>query len=129
METLFELPEEYNALRESVRALADKKIAPFAHDVDSNARFPQEAFDALQGSDLAAAHAPTEFGGQGADALGVVIIIEEVARVCASSSLIPAVNKLGSVPLMLGGSQEQKKRWLIPLAQGDRKSTRLNSSH
>lgn len=118
METLFELPEEYNALRESVRALADKKIAPFAHDVDSNARFPQEAFDALQGADLAAAHVPTEFGGQGADALGVVIIIEEVARVCASSSLIPAVNKLGSVPLMLGGSQEQKKRWLTPLAQG-----------
>ena len=118
METLFELPEEYDALRESVRALADKKIAPFAHDVDSNARFPQEAFDALQGADLAAAHVPTEFGGQGADALGVVIIIEEVARVCASSSLIPAVNKLGSVPLMLGGSQEQKKRWLTPLAQG-----------
>ena len=118
METLFELPEEYNALRESVRALADKKIAPFAQDVDSNARFPQEAFDALQGADLAAAHVPTEFGGQGADALGVVIIIEEVARVCASSSLIPAVNKLGSVPLMLGGSQEQKKRWLTPLAQG-----------
>lgn len=118
METLFELPEEYDALRESVRALADKKIAPFAHDVDSNARFPQEAFDALQGADLAAAHVPTEFGGQGADALGVVIIIEEVARVCASSSLIPAVNKLGSVPLILGGSQEQKKRWLTPLAQG-----------
>jgi len=118
MDTLFELPEEYQSLRESVRSLADKKIAPFAHDVDSNARFPQEAFDALQSAGLAAAHVPNEFGGEGADALGVVIIIEEVARVCASSSLIPAVNKLGSVPLMLGGSQEQKKRWLTPLAQG-----------
>ena len=118
METIFELPEEYQELRESVRSLADKKIAPFAHDVDNNARFPQEAFDALQSAGLAAAHVPYEFGGEGADALGVVIIIEEVARVCASSSLIPAVNKLGSVPLMLGGSQEQKKRWLTPLAQG-----------
>jgi len=118
MESLFTLPEEYQALRESVRALADKKIQPFAHDVDANARFPQEAFDALQSAGLAAAHVPTQYGGEGADALGVVIIIEEVARVCASSSLIPAVNKLGSVPLMLGGNEEQKKRWLTPLAQG-----------
>ena len=118
MESAFELAEEYVALRESVRALAEKKIQPFAHDVDANARFPQEAWDALQGAGLAAAHVPTEFGGEGADALAVVIIIEEVARFCASSSLIPAVNKLGSVPLMLGGNQEQKKRWLSELAKG-----------
>ena len=118
MESAFELAEEYVALRESVRALAEKKIQPFAHDVDANARFPHEAWDALQGAGLAAAHVPTEFGGEGADALAVVIIIEEVARVCASSSLIPAVNKLGSVPLILGGNQEQKKRWLSELAKG-----------
>ena len=118
MDQLFSLPEEYVALRESVRALADKKIQPHAQDVDANARFPQEALDALQAADLAAPHVPVEFGGQGADALAVVIVIEEVARVCASSSLIPAVNKLGSVPLMLGGNEEQKKRWLTPLAKG-----------
>jgi alkylation response protein AidB-like acyl-CoA dehydrogenase len=118
MDQLLTLPEEYEALRESVRALADKKIQPFAHDVDANARFPQEAFDALQSAGLAAPHVPTEFGGEGADALAVVIVIEEVARVCASSSLIPAVNKLGSVPLMLAGNAEQKKRWLSELAKG-----------
>ena len=118
MEPLFSLPEEYVALRESVRALADKKIQPFAHDVDANARFPQEALDALQAAGLAAPHVPVEFGGEGADSLGVVIVIEEVARVCASSSLIPAVNKLGSVPLMLGGNDSQKERWLTQLAKG-----------
>jgi len=118
MDSTFELADEYQALRESVRALAEKKIQPFAHDVDANARFPQEAWDALQSAGLSAAHVPAEFGGEGADALAVVIIIEEVARVCASSSLIPAVNKLGSVPLMLGGNQEQKKRWLTELARG-----------
>ena len=118
MDQLFTLPEEYEALRESVRALADKKIQPFAHDVDASARFPQEAFDALQSAGLAAPHVPAEYGGEGADALAVVIVIEEVARVCASSSLIPAVNKLGSVPLMLAGSPEQKKRWLSELAKG-----------
>ena len=110
--------EEYQALRESVNALAQKKIAPFAHDVDENARYPQEAADALQQAGLAAAHVPEEFGGQGADALATVIIIEEVARVCGASSLIPAVNKLGSVPLLIGANAEQKKKYLTQLAAG-----------
>ena len=110
--------DEYQALRESVSALAQKKILPFAHDVDENARYPQEAADALQQAGLAAAHVPEEFGGQGADALATVIIIEEVARVCGAASLIPAVNKLGSVPLLIGASQEQKTKYLTQLAQG-----------
>ncbi|MGA0865857.1 MAG: acyl-CoA dehydrogenase family protein [Candidatus Nanopelagicaceae bacterium] len=118
MDKLFSLPEEYQALRESVRALAEKKIAPFAKEVDEEARYPKEAEEALQGAGLAAAHVPTEFGGDGADALAVVIIIEEVARVCGASSLIPAVNKLGSWPLILAGSEAQKKRWLPELARG-----------
>jgi alkylation response protein AidB-like acyl-CoA dehydrogenase len=118
MDALFSLPEEYQALRESVRSLAEKKIAPFAKEVDEEARYPQEAHDALQSAGLAAAHVPTEFGGDGADALAIAIIIEEVARVCGASSLIPAVNKLGSWPLVLAGNEEQKKRWLPELAKG-----------
>ncbi len=116
MEALY--ADEYESLRESVRALADKKIAPFAKAVDEEARFPQEAFDALQSADLAAAHVPSEFGGQGADALATVIIIEEVARVCGSASLIPAVNKLGSVPVLLAGNTDQKKKYLTQLVAG-----------
>ena len=118
MNDLYTLPEEYESLRESVRALATKKIEPFAHDVDAESRFPQEAHDALLQARLLAAHVPTEYGGDGADALATVIIIEEVARACASSSLLPAVNKLGSLPVMLAGTEEQKKRWLTLLAQG-----------
>jgi alkylation response protein AidB-like acyl-CoA dehydrogenase len=118
MNDLFTLPSEYQALRESVRALAEKEIAPHAHAVDEDHRFPQEASDALIKANLHAAHVPVEFGGEGADALAVVLIIEEVARVCASSSLIPAVNKLGSLPLIIGGDTEQKKRWLPELAKG-----------
>ncbi len=117
-EPLFELPPEHKDLRESVRALALKEIAPFAHDVDENSRFPQEAYEALQRAGLAAAHIPTKYGGEGADALAVVLIVEEVARVCGASSLIPAVNKLGALPLMLSGSHEQKERWLRPAALG-----------
>jgi len=115
---LFALPSEYQDLRDSVRALAEKEIAPHAHAVDEDHRFPQEAADALIKANLHAAHVPAEFGGEGADALAVVLIIEEVARVCASSSLIPAVNKLGSLPLIIGGDAEQKKRWLPELAKG-----------
>jgi alkylation response protein AidB-like acyl-CoA dehydrogenase len=115
---LFTLPSEYQDLRDSVRALAEKEIAPHAQAVDEDHRFPQEASDALIKANLHAAHVPAEFGGEGADALAVVLIIEEVARVCASSSLIPAVNKLGSLPLMIGGDTEQKKRWLPELAKG-----------
>lgn len=118
LENIFTLPSEYNDLRDSLRSLSENEIAPHAHAVDEDHRYPQEAHDALVKAGLFAAHVPTEFGGDGADALATCIIIEEVARVCASSSLIPAVNKLGSLPLILGGNKEQKERWLRPLAQG-----------
>ena len=116
---LYRLSEEHQMLRESVRALSEAKIAPFAAQVDEESRFPQEALDALVANDLHAVHVPEEYGGAGADALATVLVIEEVARVCASSSLIPAVNKLGSLPLLLAGSEELKQRYLPPLARGE----------
>ena len=128
MENLFDLPSEYKELRASVRALAEKEIAPHAQAVDEEHRFPQEAKNALVKNGLYAAHVPAEFGGDGADALATVLIIEEVARACGSSSLIPAVNKLGSVPLILGGNDEQKKRWLPRLVKGEGFSYCLSES-
>ncbi|MCQ4085220.1 acyl-CoA dehydrogenase family protein, partial [Streptomyces sp. RB6PN25] len=116
---LYRLSEEHEMLRETVRSLAEAKIAPFAAEVDEQGRFPQEALDALVGADLHAVHVPEVYEGAGADALATVIVIEEVARVCASSSLIPAVNKLGSLPVILSGSEELKKRYLGPLARGE----------
>ncbi|MGR4883460.1 acyl-CoA dehydrogenase family protein [Streptomyces sp. LARHCF249] len=116
---LYRPAEEHDMLRESVRSLAEAKILPFAAAVDEESRFPQEALDALVASDLHAVHVPETYGGAGADALATVIVIEEVARVCASSSLIPAVNKLGSLPVILSGSEELKAKYLGPLAKGD----------
>ncbi|MFF8592736.1 acyl-CoA dehydrogenase [Streptomyces sp. NPDC015220] len=116
---LYRPSEEHDMLRDAVRSLAEAKIAPHAAAVDEEARFPQEALDALVANDLHAVHVPESFGGAGADALATVIVIEEVARVCASSSLIPAVNKLGSLPVILSGSEELKKKYLTPLAKGD----------
>ena len=116
---LYQLSEEHEAVREAVRAIAEDKIAPYAAEVDEQARYPQEAHDALVASDFFAPHVPEEYDGVGADALATCIVIEEVARVCASSSLIPAVNKLGSMPVILAGSAEVKARYLPPLARGE----------
>ena len=116
---LYRLSEEHEAVREAVRAIAEDKIAPYAAEVDEQSRYPQEAHDALVASDFFAPHVPEEYDGVGADALATCIVIEEVARVCASSSLIPAVNKLGSMPVILAGSAEVKARYLPPLARGE----------
>ncbi|MEO6999492.1 MAG: acyl-CoA dehydrogenase family protein [Terracoccus sp.] len=116
---LFQINEDHEALREAVRAVSEDKIAPYAAAVDEDARYPQEAHDALVASDFFAPHVAQEYDGVGADALATCIVIEEVARVCASSSLIPAVNKLGSMPLILAGSEQIKAKYLPPLARGE----------
>jgi alkylation response protein AidB-like acyl-CoA dehydrogenase len=116
---VFALSEEQEALREAVRALADDKIAPRAAEIDRTSEFPWDVYDALVKADFHAVHVPEAYGGAGADAISVAIVIEEVARACASSSLIPAVNKLGTVPLLLGASEEVKTRYLTSVARGD----------
>jgi alkylation response protein AidB-like acyl-CoA dehydrogenase len=116
---LFALTEEHRAIRAAVRKLCEAKVAPYAAEVDEESRYPEEAAKALQQADFHAPHVPEEYGGAGADALATVLVIEEVARVCVASSLVPAVNKLGSLPLMLSGSEELKKHYLSKLAAGD----------
>ena len=120
---LFRTSEDHEALREAVRAVAEDKIAPYAAAVDAEARYPQEAHDALVASDFFAPHVPEEYDGVGADALATCIVIEEVARVDASASLIPAVNKLGSLPLILAGSDDVK----APLPHAARPGPRRRS--
>ena len=115
---LFKTSEFHEELRAAVQEVARDKIAPFAAAVDEEARYPQEAHDALVASDFFAPHVAEEYGGVGADALATCIVIEEVARADASASLIPAVNKLGSMPVILAGSDELKQRYLPPLAEG-----------
>ena len=109
-DSMFVLSEEHRAIREAVRAVCDAKVAPYAAAVDEEVRYPQEAADALQAADFHAAHVPEEYGGAGADALATCIIIEEVARADVSASLIPAVNKLGSLPVQISGSTRRSRR-------------------
>ncbi len=83
---VFALSQEHEALREAVRSLADDKIAPRAADIDRTSEFPWDVYEALVKADLHAVHIPEAYGGGGADAIATAIVIEEVARACASSS-------------------------------------------
>ncbi len=115
---LFSLTAEHHDLRAAIRGLTERDIAPYAADCDERERFPQEALDALNQSGFNAIHVPEAYGGQGADAVATCIVIEEVARGCCSSSLIPAVNKLGTMGLILSGSEELKQQVLPEIADG-----------
>ncbi|MEU1808725.1 acyl-CoA dehydrogenase family protein [Micromonospora aurantiaca (nom. illeg.)] len=116
---VYRLPEEHEAIREAVREVCAAKVAPHAAEADETGEFPKASYEALRAADFHAPHIPVEYGGAGADALATAIVIEEVARACASSSLIPAVNKLGTMPLLLAGSEELKRRYLTPVAAGE----------
>jgi alkylation response protein AidB-like acyl-CoA dehydrogenase len=115
----FALSEDHEELRQAVRNLAEDKIAPHAAEADEKAEFPQASYEALVASDFHAPHIPEEYDGVGADALATCIVIEEVARACASTSLVPAVNKLGTMPLILAASEDVKRRYLPPVARGE----------
>src|SRR5947209_14423606 len=109
---LYALTEEHDAIRAAVRDIAEREIAPFAAEVDAGSRFPVEALKALTAAGFHATHIPEAYGGEGADAIATCIVIEEVARVDMSASLIPAVNKLGSMPILLSASEDLKQRVL-----------------
>ena len=115
----FVLPEEHQLLRKTVREVADDKIAPRAAEIDETSEFPYDVLKALVEADLHAVHVPEAYDGVGADAIASAIVIEEVARACCASSLIPAVNKLGTMGLLLSGSEELKQKYLPPLARGE----------
>ncbi len=106
-------------LRAAVRELAEDRIAPRAAEIDETGEFPWDVYEVLRANDFHAIHIPEQFGGEGGDALAACLVIEEVARVCTSSSLIPAVNKLGTMPLIVGASDELLGRYLPQVASGE----------
>src|SRR5918999_3589513 len=112
------LTEDQRALRDAVRELADERIAPRAAAIDTSAEFPWDVVEPLARHDVLALPFPEEHGGLGGDLLTLCVAIEEISRVCATSGLILAVQELGALPLLLAGTDEQRQRWVPPLANG-----------
>ena len=110
---------EHNELRAVVRELADERIAPRATEIDQRAEFPWDLKELLARQDLLGTSFEERYGGTGLDELGQVILAEEIARADATTSLIPIVQKLGSLPIILAGNEEQKQRYLPRLASGE----------
>ena len=112
------LNEEQQALRDAVRELANERIAPRAADIDASGEFPWDIVELLAQHDVLALPYPAEHGGLGGDMVSVLVAIEELSRVCATSGLILAVQELAALPLLHGGSDEQRQRWMPDLAAG-----------
>ena len=112
------LNEEQQLIRQSVRELARERIAPRAREIDSTGEFPWDIVELFRSHDLFGLPFTPEYGGVSGSALTLNVAIEEIAKACATSALILAVQALGAYPIMLGGSDEQKKRFLPELASG-----------
>ena len=115
----FKLTEEQEAFRGSVRRLAEEKIAPRADEIDRADEFPWDIDEALIKDGFAGVSYPEEYGGAGGGAVEICILVEELSRVCAGVSLIPAVNKLGAIPVLLGGTDDQRKLVCTGITNGD----------
>jgi alkylation response protein AidB-like acyl-CoA dehydrogenase len=113
------LTDEQREIRELVRTIARERVAPRAAEIDRSHEFPWDVVDVFRENDLFALVFDEEWGGTGTGTLLVLVAIEELAKVCATSALILAVQELGSLGLKLAGSQEQKQRYLPRLASGE----------
>ncbi|HEX2241208.1 MAG TPA: acyl-CoA dehydrogenase family protein [Actinomycetota bacterium] len=115
----FHFTEEQEVFRRTVRELAEEKIAPRAAEIDEADEYPWDIDELLVGSGLAGVSYPEEYGGYGGGAVEMCILVEEIARVSAGVSLILAVNKLGAIPILVAGTDEQKKKVCTGIASGD----------
>jgi len=117
---MFELTEEQRMLRAAVRKMAEEKIAPRAAEIDETMEFPWDIKRAIQEMGLFSVIFPKEYGGSGPDQMSLCLAVEEIARVCVSSSLILQVQALGATPILIAGSKEQKEKYCPPLASGEK---------
>ncbi len=116
----FELTDEQRALRDTIREFAEQEIAPHAAEWDATHTFPTEVIRRLGELGAMGVTFPEEYGGLGAGALAQALVIEELARIDSSVAItIGASVSLGGEPILIFGTEEQKQRWLVPLARGE----------
>ncbi len=116
----FELSEEQRMIRDMVRNFAARELAPHAAEIDQTGEFPWEAIRKAAELGLLGLPIPEKYGGAGADSVSYALAVEELGRACGSTALtIAAHTALVAYPIYLFGSEEQKQRFLVPLAQGE----------
>jgi alkylation response protein AidB-like acyl-CoA dehydrogenase len=111
--------DEEAMILDVVRQLVKERVEPRAAEIDANAEYPVDIKQLFAENDLLGIPFPAEYGGLGGTFLTYVKVVEEVAKACASSSLIIAVQELGALPILIGGSEEQKKKYLPKFASGE----------
>ena len=121
--TAFTLSDDQRDFRAVMRQFCEDKIAPRAAEVDRTAEYPWDNFEAIKAMELPALGIPSEYGGAGADHITQAVMVEELSRVCASTSLIVLISKLGMIPVMNWGSDELKREYLPKVASGEYQSS------
>jgi alkylation response protein AidB-like acyl-CoA dehydrogenase len=119
----FELNESQKLIRETARRIAREVVKPRAAEIDETGQYPHDVFDAFREVGLIGTAVPERYGGSGAGMLSLAIAIEEVAKHCAASSLILMLTMLATRPILIGGTEEQKQKWVTPVAKGDMKAS------
>ena len=115
------LSEKHRTVRRSVRNFCERELRPIAKEIDQEARFPWEIVEKMGNLGFFGVQAPIDLDGAGMDSVGYAVVIEEISRVCASLGLCVSVhNSVVIYPLLAFGSEEQKQRWVPPLARGEK---------
>ena len=114
------LPKKTQEYMERAREVAEKAVRPVAAELDRTGEYPWSVIEALREADLMGIWIPEEYGGQSAGILDLCIVVEEISRACGGMGVAYAVNALGSFPVIVGGTDEQKKKWLPPIASGEK---------
>ncbi|MCL6612326.1 MAG: acyl-CoA dehydrogenase [Peptococcaceae bacterium] len=117
---MYKLTEEQELLRQTVRRLAETKVAPRAAEIDETDEYPWDLKELFAEQGLMGAGVPEEYGGTGAGILSVCLITEEISRVSGSAALVVAAQELGLMPILVGASEEQKQKYLPGLAAGEK---------
>ncbi|MGH9074715.1 MAG: acyl-CoA dehydrogenase family protein, partial [Acidimicrobiales bacterium] len=118
----FELPDELAELQGVVRRLTQDKVAPRAREIDETGEYPEDLFEVFRDAGLLGLCLPTEHGGSGAGILGLTIAIEEVAKASNSAALMLLLTRLPTGPIMIAGSDEQRRRYLPGIADGSQRA-------
>ncbi len=117
----FELSPEHQELQKVVRRMAQDHVQPRARELDSSGEYPEDTFRLFADAGLLACAIPEEYGGNGAGALGLVLAIEEVAKYCNASALILLLSRLPTSPIIIAGTDDQKRRYVQTTATGERR--------